>query len=149
MALVIDIDVQIQAPHDLVWQVLVDLPRYPEWNPFVRNCESTLAVNDPIDMKVQIFSAFTQKQRETIMAHEPGWLLTYGIAPLPFDLLSSSRSHLVSDLGDGVTLYESRFRLGGRLSGLVDRLMGAKLRAGFEGMTQAVAERAEALFTAS
>jgi hypothetical protein len=145
MALVIDFTVEINASPATVWGVLTDLPRYGEWNPFVEACSSTLIVGEPIEMKVRIFSAFAQQQRETILAHESGTLLTYGIAPLPLDLLSSSRSHVISSLDGGRTLYESRFRLGGRLSGLVSMMMGAKLRAGFSAMTNAVVVRAEAL----
>ena len=42
MGFIIDETVYIDAPAEVVWQVLTDLPSYGEWNPFVSRCESTL-----------------------------------------------------------------------------------------------------------
>ena len=28
--------IDIDAPADAIWRVLVDFPAYPEWNPFIR-----------------------------------------------------------------------------------------------------------------
>ena len=37
-------EVEIEAPAALVWQVLVDFPRYGEWNTFCPRAEATLAI---------------------------------------------------------------------------------------------------------
>jgi uncharacterized protein YndB with AHSA1/START domain len=44
------IRVEIEAPAELVWDVITDLPRYGEWNPFCVACESTLEVGAPVKM---------------------------------------------------------------------------------------------------
>jgi hypothetical protein len=59
---VIEQTIEVTATPAVVWEVIVDLPRYGEWNPFVVECRSTLAVGDPIDMRVHVFAA----------AHMPG-----------------------------------------------------------------------------
>ncbi|WP_280314638.1 SRPBCC family protein, partial [Nocardia abscessus] len=46
--------VDIDAPADLVWQVITDFPRYGEWNPFVPECRSSLVPGEPIDMLVRV-----------------------------------------------------------------------------------------------
>jgi hypothetical protein len=55
---VIEQTIEVTATPAVVWEVIVDLPRYGEWNPFVVECRSTLAVGDPIDMRVHVFAAF-------------------------------------------------------------------------------------------
>ena len=40
--------VEIAAPAALVWEILVDLPRYGEWNPFCIAAESTLEMGAPV-----------------------------------------------------------------------------------------------------
>lgn len=44
------VTVEIDAPATLVWDVLVDYPSYPEWNPYTVAVETTLEVGDPIDL---------------------------------------------------------------------------------------------------
>ena len=66
MALVIRHALEVAAPADRVWQVVCDLARYPEWNPFVVRCASSLVVGEPIEMRVRLFSSWAQPQRERI-----------------------------------------------------------------------------------
>jgi hypothetical protein len=145
MALVIEHAFDVAAPADRVWEVVCDLPRYPEWNPFVVRCASTLAVGDPIEMRVKLFSAWAQSQRERIFEHEPGRRLCYGLAPGRLGALASRRSHEVDPIGAARSRYVSHFELSGWLAPLVGRLLGPRLAAGFADMSEAIATRAEAL----
>ena len=135
----------VDAPAERVWEVISDLPSYPEWNPFVVSCRSTLAPGDPIAMRVRIFAQFAQPQREVILEHEPGRWLCYGLAPSRLGALASRRSHEVTPLAAARTRYVSRFALSGWLAPLVKWLLGARLQAGFAAMSAALAARAEAL----
>jgi hypothetical protein len=125
--------------------VIVDVERYPEWNPFVVACRSTLVVGSPIVMRVRVLPFFAQPQREIVFEHQPGAFLRYGIRPLPIGALASSRSHAVSRLTAARTRYVSRFELTGRLARLVEAVLGARLRAGFGAMTTALAARSAAV----
>jgi hypothetical protein len=142
---VIEHDLTVAAPAATVWSVIVDLDRYPEWNPFVVACRSTLAVGSPIAMRVRLLPFVAQPQRETVFEHRPGAYLRYGIRPLPFGALASSRSHAVEPVDATHARYLSRFELTGRLAPLVEVLLGARLRAEFDAMSAKLAERAERL----
>lgn len=139
----IDETVQIAAPAPVVWRVITDLSRYPEWNPFVRECRSDLAVGSPIDMKVHLFAGATIWQRERILTREDGIRICYGLEDAFFGALSSTRCHVVSQIETDVTCYASRFELRGPLAPVVGTLLGAALRRGFSSMTAALARRAE------
>ncbi|MET8774699.1 SRPBCC domain-containing protein [Nocardia sp. NPDC004654] len=147
MGFVIDLAVYIDAPADLVWQVITDLPRYGEWNPFVTECESTLTPGDPIDMLVQVYGSSPRRQREWIRSHTPGRELSYSMKPVPLGALHSLRSHTVTAVSPERTRYESHFELGGWFHPVVAAALGANLRRGFEGMTAGVQRRAELLRT--
>lgn len=134
---------EIDAPPEKVWSVITDLPRYGEWNPFVVACRSTLALGDPIEMRVKLFSAFAQPQRETILEHVPGERLCYGLRRTPLGALASRRYHEVWALPSGRTRYVSRFELTGWLSPVVRALLSVQLTRGFRAMTEAIRERAE------
>jgi hypothetical protein len=142
---VLDETIEIDAPSALVWEVLTDLPRYGEWNPFVVECQSTLREGDPIAMRVQIFDSFAQPQRETIFENEPGKRICYGLAPMPLGALASHRCHVLQPLSPERTRYSSQFRIQGWLVPVTRGLLGRRLERGFAAMTRAVGQRAELL----
>ena len=145
MPLRIDHTHEIAAPPEVVWDVLTDLERYGEWNPFVVACRSTLQPGDPIEMRVHVLRAFAQSQTETMVEHEPGRSFAYGLDAGRLGALGSRRSHVVRPAGPGRTHYESHFELHGWLSPVVAGLLGGPLRRGFGEMADALVARAEAL----
>ena len=140
----IDHTLEIAAPVATVWSVISDLDRYPEWNPFVVECRSSLQPGAPIAMRVRVFPGFAQPQTETIFAHVPGRFLSYGVAPMPLGMLASTRSHEVTALGADRTRYDSRFELRGWLAPIVRTLLAGRLAHGFAAMSNAIKTRSEA-----
>lgn len=146
MAFVIDASVDIDAPAELVWQVITDFAHYGEWNPFVSECSSSLIPGEPIDMLVHL-GPRPRRQREFIRSHTPGSELSYAMKPVPLGTLHSLRSHTLTPLDANRTRYESHFELAGWLHPVVVALLGKHLQRGFAGMTAGVKERAESLHT--
>ena len=136
---------EIEAPKNIVWDVITDLDDYPSWNKFVVTCRSTLAVGSAIDMKVKLFPFMKISQNETILANDEGDLLEYGMN-MPFGLLYSSRKHILTETGTNYTNYKSVFVLKGWLSPVVGFLVGSQLRRGFREMTSGIAERAQGIY---
>jgi hypothetical protein len=147
MSFIINQPIEIDAPAEVVWEVITDLEKYGEWNPFIPECRSTLEVGDPIEMRVQIFAAFAQPQTEFITEHEPDKHLCYGLPTQPLGSLRSRRCHDVEAIDAGRTRYTSRFELSGWLNSVVRTLLGRRLEAGFTAMTDAVGQRATELHT--
>ncbi|WP_329412590.1 SRPBCC domain-containing protein [Nocardia vinacea] len=145
MPFVIDATVEIDAPAELVWQVITDLPRYGEWNPFCIECRSTLVPGEPIDMLVALSGSSPRRQREWMVSHTPGTELSYSMKPVPLGALHSLRSHRVTALGPDRTRYESHFELGGWLRPLAVAALGKSLQRGFAGMTEGIQKQAESL----
>ena len=145
MSFVIDRTVEINAPADTVWEVLTDLPRYREWNPFVVECESSLKPGEPINMKVKLGDKL-QAANEVMLEFQPKNRFAYRMKPFPLGGLSSFRSHDLQSAGPNRTRYVSHFELRGWMMPLVRGLMGKHLQNGFAGMTEGVRERAEQLW---
>jgi hypothetical protein len=145
LAFVIDEQVDVAAPPARVWEVITDLARYGEWNPFVVACRSTLAVGDPIEMSVRLVPWVTQPQREVVFAHEPGTRLCYGLDGGWLGAIVSRRCHEVAPAGAGRTRYRSSFALSGWMAPVVRGLLGRRLAHGFHAMTAAIRDRAECL----
>jgi len=135
----------IEAPVSVVWEVITDLPRYEEWNPFQVSARSTLEPGSAIEMQVQIFDLFTQPQRETILEYVPERCLAWGLPGGALGAIRSRRAHEVEANGEACTRYRSHFELAGWLAPLTAGLLGSRLKAGFEAASLALKERAEIL----
>lgn len=135
----------IAAPAATVWRVITDFARYPEWNPFVVACRSTLVPGTPIVMRVRVLPFVAQPQRERVFEHVPGRRLRYGIDPMPLGALASSRAHEVEPAEAASSRYVSTFALDGWLAPVVAALFGARLERGFAAMSAGIKARAEAL----
>ena len=59
-AIVRSITVQIAAPAQVVWDVLVDFDRYSEWNPFCVEASGVLEVGEPLSMKLKSYTEEVQ-----------------------------------------------------------------------------------------
>ena len=128
---------EIKAPKSIVWELITKTKDYPLWNEFIRECHTTFQVGTPITMKVQLFPFLAIWQKETIWQFEKGKLIDYGIK-YPLGLLSSSRKHVLIELGKQTTRYESIFILKGTLAPIVQLFLGKQLRQGFHKMTKGI-----------
>lgn len=144
----------IDAPIDLVWQVMVDTAAYAEWNPFVERVEidGPPAVGSPVVLHVRWANGRTNASRERITVldgpRDDGGTaraeLTYVFEGLPhrLGLVHSTRAQRLSQVGDGPTHYESVMDLTGPLA----RLAGpSRITEGFERHAAGLRQRAEAL----
>ncbi len=145
MPLRIDHTLEIEAPAEVVWQVLTDFDAYGEWNPFVVEATCALDVGSAMDMRVRVLPFMAQSQREWVTSVEPGRGFCYAMSMTPGRALRSERCHRVEPLLPERCRYESRFEIAGPLSAVVKGLLGGQLRRGFGEMSAAVKVRAESL----
>jgi len=145
VAFILSETLEIEAPVSLVWEVIADLSRYPEWNPFVVAARSSLEVGEPIAMRVRLFPFLAQPQRETVLECLRQQRLCYGVTGVPLNALHSVRYHELWPDGPERTRYRSHFELDGWLAPLTRALLGRRLERGFGAATRALKERAESL----
>ncbi len=134
---------EIEAPKDVVWNVITDFSSYSEWNPFVTACAANLTVGAPIVMTVQLRDRL-RKQVEFVSEVVAGERFEYRMKPVG-PLLFSYRQHDIAAIGETRTLYRSTFALQGWISPVVGLALGGALRDGFQGMTESLVSRAESL----
>ncbi|MCB5945197.1 SRPBCC domain-containing protein [Acidocella sp. KAb 2-4] len=75
--------IEIAAPVEVVWKVLIDLERYGEWNPFCVRAASTLELGAPVQMSLVNYCVPGSliPNCEYVCAYEPerrlSWRLPY------------------------------------------------------------------------
>lgn len=144
--------IEIDAPAETVWQVLVDLARYHAWNPFIREAEGDVRIGGRVRVHVRLpdLPRFSRVEFEATItasthARELRWL---GYAWKPW---LGSGDHLFSlePLGDERTRFTQRERFDGALPRLFHGLVARETARGFDAMNRALARRAEDAFLAS
>lgn len=137
-------EIAIEAPDEVVWDVLVDLDRYPEWNPFVVESIGRVEVGERLVNRLQPPGGKAMTFKPTVSEVVPNrsfeWLGRLGVPGL-FD--GRHRFELRPTASGGTTLVHTE-----QFDGVLVRLMRSSLdtrtAAGFEAMNEALKTRAEA-----
>ncbi len=142
-------EITIDAPADVVWEVLTDLERYADWNPFIVAASGTVAVGERLVNRLQPPGGKAMTFKPTVTEVDEArtfeWL---GRLVLPRIFDGRHRFELRTTESGGTHLIHSE-----HFSGLLVRVMRASLdggtRAGFEAMNDALKRRAESKVRAS
>lgn len=146
--------VSIDAPLDLVWEVMLDTAAYGAWNPFVYQveCPSPAKVGDPITLHVRWANGRTTTSPERITIIEPPReeagtrtaLLAYEFEGWPhrLGLVHSVRHQRLTQAVGGPTTYDTVQDL----TGPMVRFAGpVRITDGFERHAAGLKQRAESL----
>lgn len=137
----------IDAPIDAVWAVLMDVERYPEWNPFTVSVKTTFDLGSPVDMQVALnpSSGRTRHQVEYITSFHPErYRVSWGVNVGPGWFIKADRWQQLTDLGNGRTRYETSDEFTGAGVGLMLAIMESKVSRGFHDVARGLKTRAEA-----
>ena len=126
-------EVEIAAPAERVWDVLVDFDAYPEWNPFIRTIQGACEPGARLTVRIEPPGARGMTFKPTVLRVEPARELAWlGRALVPGVFDDGGRSRLVQSE---------------RFSGLLVPVFAKTLRAtegGFDAMNAALKTRSEA-----
>ena len=134
--------VEIEAPIERVWEILVDVDRYGDWNPFTTRVETTFEIGSPVDLYVAL-GPFKLKQPERIEAVEPPHLLVWSTKVGHRVLVSARRAQRLEALGETRCRYLTTDAFNGLLTPLVILLFGRLVRHGFNDMALSLKRFAE------
>ncbi len=134
--------VEIEAPIERVWDILVDAERYGEWNPFTTRVETDFEVGSPVDLYV-VLGPLKLRQPEWIVAVERPSLLVWGTQFGHPRLLSARREQRLEATGATRCRYLTTDAFTGLLTPLVVLLFGRWIRRGFNDMARGLERYAE------
>lgn len=139
--------IEIAAPAERVWSVLLDFARHREWNPFVRSIEGRAEVGQKLTVSIQPPGGRGMTFRPTLLEVQPNRRLRWLGHFLFRGIFDGEHYFEIETLGAN----QVRFIHGERFSGLLVSVFRSSLeagtRAGFEEMNRALKARAEATAT--
>lgn len=134
---------RISADAERIWSIIMDLDRYPEWNPYTIAMKSTLKIGDPMVMTVKMSDTVTLDQTEYIRVLEAGHKVCWGINTDTPEFNSGERCQWLEPLAGGGTRYVSEDLIEGTANQLVTALFGSDVQNGFDAVALALKQRAE------
>ncbi|HET8706297.1 MAG TPA: SRPBCC domain-containing protein [Pseudomonadales bacterium] len=136
-------EVQIDAPAQLVWDILFSIDRYPEWNPFTYKVISSLNPGDDVELYVDMPGRGKILQVEQVKAVEPPNLLSWGMKMGAEFFLTALREQKISSISATRCSYITTDAFSGLLTPIVIALFGKNIRTGFNRMAYALKRKAE------
>lgn len=135
--------VEINAPIEKVWSVLLDFDSYPEWNPFTHKIETDLAIGSPVNLHVKLPRRVSKVQVEYVKEVVEPNLLSWGMTMGAKFLLVALREQHLKPIGEERCSYQSTDAFEGLLTPVVKAFFGNSIRDGFNAMAYALKERVE------
>ena len=143
--IVIETRVGIQAPADVIWEVLQDIESWPGWNPIYPKAKGRLGFGKPLELTLALPGVSPREIVATVTDWTPdrqllwttvmmgGWVKTSRF----IDIDQLTETGCIVAIGEG---------LDGFLSARAARKFGNAMYAGFEARGEALKTRAEALW---
>jgi hypothetical protein len=132
----------INASPSAVWQVLMDWPRFSEWNPFLTDVEGEPRLKSRLSVRIAPPEGKPMHFRPKLTALEPESRLQWlGRAGLP-GMFDGRHTFSLTALPDGRTWFEQDETFTGLLTWFTGALLKRTQR-GFKQMNQALAERCQ------
>ncbi|HVL01755.1 MAG TPA: SRPBCC domain-containing protein [Dongiaceae bacterium] len=137
--------VEINAPREKVWPILLDLKNYSQWNPFTYRVVTTLQIGDPVDLYVRFKRRGEVVQQEQVRIVQAPERLAWGMKMGADFLLRAQRDQVLTALDGNRCSYQTWDAFSGLLTPLVMVLFKQDIEDGFNAMADALKIRAEAL----
>jgi hypothetical protein len=141
----LETQIEIAAPVERVWSLLIDFPSYPRWNPFIRSIEGTIEVGKPLKVLIQPPGARAMRFRPRVLAVQPNSELRWkGKLLLPGLFDGEHYFKLEAKPGGGLIFHQGE-TFSGILVPLFRRSLDGATKQGFIAMNQSLKREAERL----
>ena len=138
-------EVDIAAPASVVWEVLTDLARYREWNPFTVKVESTLKLNEPVDLYIPVPGQPGQEMmvREWLVSYEPEQLLSWEQRAAGDNKDAARRDQYITATGPATCRYVTTDIFLGINADRIMEQFGTWVKASFDAVADGLKQQAE------
>jgi hypothetical protein len=135
---------EIDAPAEVVWGVLTDLPRFGEWNPFIRAASGSATVGGRIRVEMEpTVAGPTLSFVAKVLVCEPNKKLRWRGHLLTPWLGGSDHAFTIEPSANGRVRFEQRETFHGLLPRLAWRALARATRRSFRAMNEALKRRVE------
>jgi hypothetical protein len=135
----------VQAPASLVWEVLYDLERWPEWNPLDPQVSGVIRFGERLKLKLALPDQPPRDLEATILDWTPNEAIHWKTSHLG-GLVRSVRYFELEPMTETGCIFSNGELFTGMLGPQIARRLRPGLKQGFAALGEALRDRAEALW---
>ena len=136
-------EIGIDASPDAVWDVLVDLASYPDWNPMVRKSSGEVRVGERLRLHYEPEGHRKWTFEPVLLVVEPGRELRWQGRPGVRFLFESEHIYLLKETPEGRTHLDHDMIFWGLLIPPVKKILENATRKPFNDLNRAMKDRVE------
>lgn len=142
----IESKITIQAPLEVVWNILSDLDNYHHWNPFTPKIETTRKIGADVLLHVRLHPNSTKLylQKEQLLRWEEKSGMDWGIKDAWY--AKTIRIQQLSPIDAITTEYYTSDLIEGPITWLIMLLYRKKIQQGFDDVAQGLKQYAESYY---
>lgn len=135
--------IEIDAPPEIVWEILTDFDRFDRWNPFIRSIDGKAKIGTKLKVKIQPSGGSAMTFRPVVLAVDPERELRWlGRVIFP-GIFDGEHRFQIEQLSDRRVRFIHSEKFSGLLVPFFWRSLDTQTRRGFEEMNQALKLRSE------
>jgi hypothetical protein len=134
--------VEIDAPPERVWSVLVDLPAYREWNPFIVEATGKVAVGEKLSLRMALPGRQPMSIKPRLLVVDPGRELRWKGRLVVPGLFDGEHAFVLTPLANGRTRLDHSERFAGVLLPIARAMVYEGTVQSFHALNAALAQRA-------
>jgi hypothetical protein len=140
--------ITINAPAELVWDVILDFENYGLWNTFCPSMKGEPVLGSPLEMQVDLGNGL-QPQVEYITKIEPCQTVVWSMENKPGDPIHANRAQHITPIDESSCRYVSVDEFSGDMVGPMIEQLGKQVEQGFNACAVGLKKRTEELYLAA
>jgi hypothetical protein len=137
----------VQAPAELIWDIVRDLDRWSEWNPTYPQASGEVRIGELVTVTLALPGQPPQELRPRIMDWVPNEQLHWELKMMG-GLIKTLRYIEIEAVGPANSVVDNGEIFGGLMGPSLGKRMGRTVQRGFKAMNEALKARAEAQWAA-
>jgi len=133
----------VQAPPDVIWEIVHDIGRWSEWNPTYTEATGVVRIGEVLTMKLVLPGQSAQQIRPKVLDWVPNEQLHWQLSFMG-GLIRTLRYIEISPVSETGCIVDNGEIFGGLMGRSLGRRVGRSVRQGFRAMNEALKARAEA-----
>lgn len=139
--------VGIQAPAEVIWEIVHDLPAWAEWNPTYTAAAGNIRIGEILTLTLALPGEPAQEIRPKVLEWVPNEQLHWQLTMMG-GLIKTLRYIEIEPLGPENAIVDNGELFSGLMGPSLGKRVGRTVRRGFQAMNEALKARAEARWAA-